>query len=190
MVVRGLSKRFGERLVFRGLEFSVPRGKAVAVTGSNGSGKSTLLRIIAGLLRPTDGDVLWRGRNGVPCGLFAPDAPVYRELTVLENIEFFAKAIPGPKILVENHLERFQLSTRWDQLAGDLSSGWRARLQLAVATLGEPGGLLLDEPSAHLDKAGLDLLHELLVEQRERGIVLVATNDAREAQRCDLRLEL
>ncbi len=190
LIVRGLSKRFGSRLVFRGLNFNVPSGKIVAITGNNGAGKSTLLRIVAGLSRPADGEVLLPDTNDMRCGLFAPDAPVYRELTVGENVEFFARAITNAPASLDEHLERFQLSSRREQLAGDLSSGWRARLQLAVAALGEPLVLLLDEPSAHLDEAGIELLHDLLQAQRRRGIALVATNDAREAAHCDFSVEL
>jgi heme exporter protein A len=186
--VRRLTKRYGTRLVFRDLSFSAPRGQTLAIVGSNGAGKSTLLKIIAGLTRPSAGDVRWP-QTPQNIGLFAPDAPVYRELSVRENLEFFARALPE-SVSIEESLERFALGARRDQLDGDLSSGWRARLQLAVAALGEPEVLLLDEPSAHLDSDGLDLLHETLDVQRARGLALVATNDEREAARCDARITL
>lgn len=177
------------RAVFRDVNFTVPHGSVAAVVGSNGAGKSTLLRILAGLLRPAGGEVLWQQGYAPRCGLFAPDAPVYRELTVLENLEFFARAQPGLEDL-SGHLARFQLKTRRHDFAGDLSSGWRARLQLAVATLGAPKVLLLDEASAHLDSDGLGLLHATLDAQREHGIALVATNDPRESARCDFQIVL
>jgi heme exporter protein A len=192
--VSRLSKRYGARLVFRDVGFEVPGGSVVAITGNNGAGKSTLLRILAGLVRPTFGQIHWQNESDAACGLFAPDAPVYRELSVRENLEFFARVGPDASTplaaRIEMQLERFALRARQSQLAGDLSSGWRARLQLAVATLGAPGVLLLDEPSAHLDAAGLDLLHGVLQSQRERGLALVATNDAREVARCDFSIEL
>ena len=186
--VRNLSKRYGARAVFRDVSFEVPRGAVVAITGSNGAGKSTLLRILAGLLRPASGEILWQPEE-VQRGLFAPDAPVYRELTVLENLKFFARA-QSETIDLEAQLARFNLTSRRGDFAGDLSSGWRARLQLAIATLGAPGVLLLDEPSAHLDGDGLNLLHGVLDAHRETGIGLVATNDAREAARCDFQIIL
>ena len=186
--VRGLSKRYGARPVFRDISFEVPQGAVVAITGSNGAGKSTLLRILAGLLRPASGEIIWQPEE-IQRALFAPDAPVYRELTVLENLEFFAHA-RGENIDLESHLARFNLSSRRGDFAGDLSSGWRARLQLAVATLGAPGVLLLDEPSAHLDSDGLNLLHGVLDAHRAVGIGLVATNNAREASRCDFQITL
>lgn len=188
LTVTKLSKHYGARTVFRNVSFEVPFGAVVAVAGSNGAGKSTLLRILAGLTRAASGEVQWQQEN-VRCGLFAPDAPVYREMTVQENIAFFASALPG-ELDIEQHIDRFELTPRTHDFAGDLSSGWRARLQLAVAALGAPNALLLDEASAHLDGNGLALLHGLCNEQRTRGIALVATNDPREADRCDFQIIL
>jgi heme exporter protein A len=187
-----LTKRYGYRQVFRDVNCQVDSGQIVAVTGRNGAGKSTLLRIVAGLLRPSKGKVLLEEAVSQRIGMAAPDAPLYRELTVQENLQFFAQSHlfhqNAPD--VEAALERFHLMPRRHDLAGDLSSGWRARLQLAVATFAAPKVLLLDEPAANLDEAGHALLWELLDEQRQRGIALVATNDAREAERCDRALLL
>lgn len=188
LTVTKLSKHYGPRAVFRDVNFEVPFGAVAAITGSNGAGKSTLLRILAGLLRAASGEITWNAET-MRRGLFAPDAPVYRELTVQENLEFFARALGGAPSL-SAHLAHFELGPRAHDFAGDLSSGWRARLQLAVATLGQPQILLLDEASAHLDGNGLDLLHGVLDTQRKRGIALVATNDPREAARCDFQITL
>lgn len=194
--VSNLSKRFGSRLVFRNVNFEISHGTIAAIVGSNGAGKSTLLKIIAGLTRASSGDLKWAqeySASELSLGLFAPDAPVYRELSVEENLAFYARALPPSTPAtssLEDQLERFQLTPRRRQLAGDLSSGWRARLQLAVATLGNPRVLLLDEPSSHFDADGLEILHGVLDVQRARGIALVATNDTREAARCDLEIVL
>lgn len=126
------------------------------------------------------------------CGLAAPDAPLPRELSASENLRFIARVrgLPHDAKWAEAHLERFGLRARKDDLTGDLSSGLRARLQLASATLHEPPILLLDEPSANLDEAGRALLQQVLDEQRTRGVVLLATNDEREIARCDFRIAL
>lgn len=189
LTLENLGKRYGYRQVFRDVNYSVESGQLIAVTGRNGAGKSTLLRIIAGLLRPSAGKVLLRTSQ---IGLAAPDAPLYRELTVQENLQFFARSHDyyQEKSDIETILERFLLKPRRDDLAGDLSSGWRARLQLATAILASPKVLLLDEPAANLDEPGHELLWEILAEQRQRGIALVATNDSREAQLCDRFLSL
>jgi heme exporter protein A len=194
-----LGKRYGTRAVFRGLNFEVGSSTVAAIVGANGAGKSTLLRIISGLVRPTLGQVQWRDETFTVsqpsalseiCGLAAPDAPLYRELTALENLEFFARSrgLPFDVNQLGEHLAQFGLGTRSEDLAGDLSSGLRARLGLAVATLHAPPVLLLDEPAANLDEAGREILQRVLDAQRTRGIALVATNDAREAATYDERI--
>lgn len=200
LLAHNLSKRFGSRGVFRGVSFEVESGQVAAVVGRNGAGKSTLLRIVAGLTAPSSGEVLWQSQTPDPkpesprnhCGLFAPDAALYAELTALENLQFFARArgLKRDEGALMAHLERFALDKRRDDLAGELSSGLRARLKLAVATLHAPLILLLDEPSANLDDAGRALLQDVLSQQRARGLALLATNDARDLASCDARIEL
>jgi heme exporter protein A len=196
-----MSKRFGPRAVFRDLNFTISQGAVVAVVGRNGAGKSTLLRIVAGLERPSRGEVAWHDEGSqvwknndlrLLCGLAAPDAPHPRELSVLENLEFAARvrglSTRNDELLA--HLEAFGIKERAHDLSGELSSGLRARLGLALATLHRPSILLLDEPSANMDEAGREITRRVLQEQRARGIALVATNDEREAGWCDARLEL
>lgn len=197
---QSLGKRYGGRIVFKNLDFSLESGSVAAVLGANGAGKSTLLKIVAGLVRPTVGQVVWSDAQGEICGeklkwlcgLAAPDAPVYRELTAGENLEFFAcaRGLSWNSDVIEAHLEKFALRARRHDLAGDLSSGLRARLQLAVAMLHQPPILLLDEPSANLDEAGRELLRRVLDEQRTRGLALVATNDTRDLELCDARISV
>ena len=126
------------------------------------------------------------------CGLSAPDAPHPRELSVLENLDFVAN-VRGLKLNQDellSHLESCGLAGREHDLAGELSSGLRTRLSLSIATLHAPPILLLDEPGANLDESGRELLGRVLDVQRTRGIAFVATNDAREADLCDERIEL
>lgn len=193
-----LGKRYGARVVFKNLDFTARKGSVTAILGANGAGKSTLLRIVAGLLRPDAGEIKYftpqseisGGQLREVCGLSAPDAPVYRELTCLENLEFFAQArgVDYGEAALLSHLEKFALQTRRHDFAGDLSSGLRARLQLAVAMLHAPPVLLLDEPSANLDEAGRALLKRILEEQRVSGLALVATNDSRDLELCDAKI--
>ncbi|HEX8465013.1 MAG TPA: ATP-binding cassette domain-containing protein, partial [Abditibacterium sp.] len=155
-----------------------------------GAGKSTLLRLVAGLLAPSRGEVNWQGASTRgQCALSAPDAPLYRELTCLENLRFFAQNARDEAIL-RAHLQKFDLESRADDLAGDLSSGLRARLQLAVAAWFEAPILLLDEPSANLDESGRELVQNLIAAQRSRGITLLATNDARDLSWCDGQIDI
>ncbi len=177
-------KRYESRLVLRDLSFEIAPGSCIAVLGPNGAGKSTLLRLVAGLLTPSRGEILWsNAATRGQCALSAPDAPVYRELSCLENLKFFSGGADSHALT--NHLAQWNLDKRADDLAGELSSGLRARLGLAVAAWFESPILLLDEPSANLDEAGRELVETLISAQRARGVTLLATNDARDLLWCD-----
>lgn len=184
---KGVGKRFGARPVLRSLSAQIEVGECVAVVGRNGSGKSTLLRLVAGLLAPSRGEIFWKGASTREnCALSAPDAPLTRELSCLENLQFFNQSRKSDAVLREL-LQKWELKGRENDLAGDLSSGLRARLGLCVADFHAQSGspiLLLDEPSANLDETGRILVENLIGEQKSRGIVLLATNDARDLELC------
>lgn len=187
--VQNLSHRFENRVVLRNFYLELERGSCCAILGANGSGKSTFLRIVAGLLSPTRGSVSWQGKSlRGACALAAPDAPLARDLTVEENLRFFARTATLDELKL--HLERWGLGSRADDLTGELSSGLRVRLQLAVAAWFKPAVLLLDEPSANLDEKGRELVARLLVEQKARGVTLLATNDSRDLKWCDVQAHL
>lgn len=188
-----LGKRFGARVVLRDASFEVATGSVLGIAGRNGAGKSTLLRIICGLVAPSRGVVLWQGAAPRErCALFAPDAPLYRELTCLENLRFWTHS-RGSNDELRAHLSAFALGERANDFAGDLSSGLRARLGLCVAAWHAANGrpvLLLDEPTANLDEAGRALVAALVESHRARGVTLLATNDARDLGLCDSVFEI
>ena len=176
-----LGHRFGHRAVLSGVSATVEAGGLLQVVGVNGSGKSTLLRCLAGLLRPRSGTITHREdgvsldpvrrRNRV--GYVAPDLEGYGELTTAEHLAFFAtlrRAAP----------ERASATLRDLDLPGDvcwraLSSGQRQRLRWALALLGEPLVLLLDEPFEHLDAGGRTVVNRLLARHRaDGGLAIVA----------------
>jgi len=187
-----IGKRFGARIVLRDVSFEVLPGEVLGVVGRNGAGKSTLLRIVAGLTAPSRGRASWEGgTTRGRCALFAPDAPLYRELTCMENLAFFAGDVAAEELLA--HLGSFDLASRAEDMASDLSSGLRARLGLCVAAYFAGNGhpvLLLDEPTANLDDAGRALVERLVGEHRTRGVTLLATNDARDLTMCDRVLDV
>jgi ABC-type multidrug transport system ATPase subunit len=193
---RSLAHRFGARVALEPQTFTIERG-IVAVTGPNGSGKSTLLRIVAGLLRPSEGEciVTVEGREVPPAarrlhaGLVSPELSFYEELSVIENLTFAAEArgLSAPGSAARAALERGGLAMRSADRAGALSSGLVQRLRLAFAALGKPPLLLLDEPGSHLDEDGRARLESWIREAAREGVVLLATNDEREwrlAERC------
>jgi heme exporter protein A len=190
----GVRKSFGPRRVLAGVTLDAGPGDVVAVVGPNGSGKSTLLKIVAGLLRPSKGDVaLTVGGRPVgeasqrrrAVGYAAPDLALYPELTGRENLKFFA-AIRGEPLSQEEGERRLAavgLGGRGDDPVSAYSSGMRQRLRLAFAWRGgDVPLLLLDEPSLALDEKGVALIGAMVERQRARGgVTLLATNDAREA---------
>ena len=189
--ISGLSKTFGARRVLRGFSLTVSGGEAVAVTGPNGSGKSTLLKIVAGLLRPTSGTISWGGKTEAAhrrtcCAYAAPDLMLYPELTGRENLRFFDTVAGRHRANATTYYDalfaRVGLAKRDDDRVHQYSSGMRQRLRLAFALLADAPLLLLDEPSLALDSGGVEMVEAMVRESAARGaVVLLATNDAREA---------
>jgi len=191
--LEGVRKSYGARRVLAGISLEARGGEVVAVVGPNGSGKSTLVRIVAGLLRPSRGEVALTVAGGAASdaaarrarvGYASPDLALYPELTGRENLEFFA-TVAGKRLSTEEAERRLAavgLAGRGNDPVSEYSSGMRQRLRLAFARGGgEAPLLLLDEPSLALDERGVALVGALVDEQRARGgLTLLATNDPRE----------
>lgn len=175
-------RRFGRLSVLAGVSGEVGPGEMLHVTGPNGSGKSTLLRCLAGLLAPDAGTITFQ-ENGQPLdaagrrhrvGIVAPDLAFYAELSVFENLAFFARLrrvdpARGPALLA-------RLNLPGDRMAGALSSGMRQRLRWAWALLHQPRLLLLDEPFQNFDLPGEAAARELLAEHLAGGGLAVVAN--------------
>ena len=195
----GVGKRYGLRRVLQNISLNVSPGEVVTVTGDNGSGKSTLLKIIAGLLRPSRGEVVISGEKEASnrrflVGYAGPDLHLYTELTAHENLAFYYQVRTGAsesREKREQRLEAVGLGGRGDDLVAAYSSGMRQRLRLAFATGHEVPLLLLDEPSLALDIKGVALVSEIIEAQRARGgATLLATNDPHEATLGDRAIAL
>jgi len=175
---RQVEKRFGDKRVLRGLDFELPRGGFLLVTGANGSGKTTLLRLCAGLALPTAGELdVDAPREQV--GFLAHEPLVYRELTALENLDLYGRLyrIPERRERIGMLLERFGLwEARADRVAS-YSRGMTQRLALCRALLHEPTLLVLDEPFTALDAEAAALVDRELAERRDHATFVVATHD-------------
>lgn len=171
----------GERLVFHGLSFVLGPGEALAVRGPNGSGKSTLLRILAGLMRPAAGRLMWRGEDALEdppqharrlVYLGHQDA-VKPALTAAENLRFAARLSCGS---VAEALASSGLSGLADLPVRLFSAGQKRRLAIARLALSEAPLWLLDEPTNGLDEAARVSLGRLIDAHRARGGMIVAAS--------------
>lgn len=193
--VRGLSKRFGEKLVVNEVDLEVPAGSVFGFLGPNGSGKTTCIRMICGLLEPTAGSgrclefdsMKDRDQIKREVGYMTQRFSLYEDLTVRENLLFVARiyGMETPRLKMESSIEQFGLGDFRNQWAGTLSGGWKQRLSLAAAMLHHPRLLLLDEPTAGVDpKARRDFWKEIHELSQTGLTVLVTTHDMDEAERC------
>jgi heme exporter protein A len=197
---RALSHRYGPRVGLGPVGFAWQGPGVVAVTGANGAGKSTLLRILAGLLKPSHGELhLTRGGRALDpaerrhaIGFASPELAFYPELSALENLSFAAGAAGAhhPAARARAALERVQLAARGHDRVAALSSGLVQRLRLAFALLHAPALVLLDEPGSHLDDEGRALLGGLVADAAGTALVVIATNDEREWRLARERVEL
>jgi ABC-2 type transport system ATP-binding protein len=172
LAARAAARRYGSQIALEPTDFELRDGEAVALVGPNGAGKSTLLALLAGALEPSEGRI--ERRDGVQIGWAPQRAAQYARLSPRENLELFARleADERPEQSAERLLDEFELP-RNGVLAGELSVGNRQRLNLAIALLGEPDALLLDEPTAALDPEQRQRLWGRLEAQREAGVALL-----------------
>jgi ABC-2 type transport system ATP-binding protein len=183
LAARGASRRFGRTAALHPVEVEVWDGEAVALVGPNGAGKSTLLSLLAGALEPSEGAI--QRRKGVRVG-WAPQRPAqYGRLSARENLELFAR-LEGehdPAAAAERLLVEFGLPGK-AKPSSELSVGNRQRLNLAIALLGDPEVLLLDEPTAALDPEQRRRLWDRATVLREAGGALVfSTQNMEEVER-------
>lgn len=201
LTVEGLAKRFGHRLLFKGLSCTVQGGEALAITGANGSGKSTFMRIVAGVMAPTKGAVaLEIGSEAVKpedrplfTGFVSPYLNVYDGFTARENLVFIAKArrMKDASERIDKLLAFVTLGQRANDLVGTFSSGMKQRVKFAAALLARPPLLLLDEPSTNLDEAGIAMVRRIIQVQKEDGrILLLATNNPDEVSWCSQSIQI
>jgi ABC-2 type transport system ATP-binding protein len=183
-------KSFGDLRALDGVSLRVRRGEIYGLLGPNGSGKTTLIRCLVGLVRPDSGSVRVLGRSlpdlGVlgRVGYMTQAAALYPDLSVLENIRFFA-AIYGTGADVDEALQAVELEQRKHSIVAQLSGGMRTRLSLACAIVHRPELLLLDEPTVGVDPQLRAQLWDRFAAMAADGTTIVVSSHVMdEAERC------
>ena len=193
--VHGLSKSFDGREVVHDLSMQVRRGTIYGFLGPNGSGKTTTIRMLCGLLTPDSGEGRCLGYDirrdadkiKRQVGYMTQRFSLYQDLSVRENLEFVARlyGMRDAAGAARDMIRRLGLNGREQQLAGELSGGWKQRLALGACTLPNTQLLLLDEPTAGVDpKARRDFWNEIHALAADGLTVLVSTHYMDEAERC------
>ena len=192
-----LSKSYGDTEAVRDLSLTIDPGTIFGFLGANGAGKTTTMRMLCGLVRPTSGRAeiagldVWRDRHQAreQFGYVAQRFSLYRDLTVEENIRFFAGAARVPRNEIPTRLERLlkltDLERKRRAMAGELSGGMRQMLAMSCALVHDPPLLFLDEPTSGLDPVHRQQIWDLLYDLSNRGItIFVTTHYMDEAERC------
>jgi ABC-type multidrug transport system ATPase subunit len=193
--VRNLHKSYGARKVVDGLTLAVTAGEICGFLGANGSGKTTTIRMLCGLIKPDSGGGTCLGLDIIrdapkirlQVGYMTQRFSFYEDLTVAENLDFVAAVyeLDNRRAVVKAIVDRMGLADRVDQLAGQLSGGWKQRLALAACVLHKPKLLLLDEPTAGVDAKARREFWDLIHDMAADGLtVLVSTHYMDEAERC------
>jgi len=195
--VKNLVKKFGSFIANDNLTFDVKQGEIFGFLGANGAGKTTAIRILCGLSYPTSGDVkiaghdIYREREQIKkkIGYMSQKFSLYEDLTVYENIRFYAgiygidrKTI---KLRTEELLEKLKMKEIRDKLIKDLPLGWRQKLAFSVAIFHNPAIVFLDEPTGGVDPITRRQFWEMIYQAANEGItVFVTTHYMDEAEYC------
>ncbi len=193
VVAEGLTKRFGSIVAVNSIDFSLPAGRIYGLLGPNGSGKTTLIRLLSGLAKPSAGSAHVLGvkmpsrDNLAHIGYMTQSDGIYTELSVWENLRFFATLYGKPERAdLEAVLELVDLTARRNAPALQLSGGMRRRLSLACALAHRPQLLFLDEPTVGIDPALRVEFWRYFRQLASEGVtILVSSHVMDEADRCD-----
>lgn len=200
--LQGLGRDYGDRAALSDIDLELGSGRTLLLIGPNGSGKSTLLRVLAGLLRPTRGQVevlgaalpdeSWKIRGRV--GYLGHRPLLYRDLTGRENLELQARLNGIPADLarerIEADLEVVGMSARANDRVADYSAGMAQRIAICRAVTARPELLLLDEPDSNLDPSARELVRELIGPADGRTRVLVSHQPEQARAEADQVLQL
>jgi ABC-2 type transport system ATP-binding protein len=195
--IKNLSVTLGGQFkALKSINLELPTGKTIGVIGPSGAGKTTLIRGIVGRLGLTSGDITVFGEPAGSPGLrrqlsyMTQELSVYPDLTVRENLRYFVTMSGQPRKqseeIITGVLEAVDMSAKADSLVSNLSSGQKQRVSLAIALIGSPKLMVLDEPTVGLDPVLREKLWRLFARLADRGTTLIISSHSMdEAERCD-----
>ncbi len=170
VIVKNLTKNFGKNEIFSNLNFHIKKGEVYGLIGNNGVGKTTLLKMICGLLNKTDGEIIFSSGETCDIGALIESPGIYTDMSAFDNLK--AKAlclgIKHAKADLEEILNFVGLSGAKKKKAGKFSMGMKQRLGIALALLGDPELLILDEPTNSLDPQVTSEIRKLIQEIHEK----------------------
>ena len=177
----GLCKKFKRQIAVNNVSLHIERNSVYGLLGPNGAGKSTILKMIAGILRPTSGEIQfdghpWSRKDLSGIGALIETPPLYENLTAYENLKARTLALDLPESRINEVLEIVQLQNTGKKKAGQFSLGMKQRLGIALALLAQPKLLILDEPANGLDPIGIQKLRGLIRSFPSKGITVILSS--------------
>ncbi len=181
MVTKNLGKYYGKQPAVKDVSLQIPAGAIYGLLGPNGAGKTTTLKMLVGLLRPSSGVIYvfgqpWQRQHLERIGALIEAPALYGNLTAVENLEVHAKLMGLAQDRIDEVLETVDLKNTGKKLAFQFSLGMKQRLGIAIALLGKPDLLILDEPTNGLDPIGIQELRELIRSFPSQGITVILSS--------------
>lgn len=178
---KGLKKLYGKQFAVNEVSLKIPKGSIYGLLGPNGAGKTTTLKMLTGLLYPSAGEIMvfnepWQRKHLERIGALIESPALYGNLTAVENLLVHTKLMGLPKERIDEVLEIVDLKNTGKKLVGRFSLGMKQRLGIAIALLGHPDLLILDEPTNGLDPIGIQELRELIRSFPQRGITVILSS--------------
>lgn len=178
---KGLCKSFKKQVAVNNISLHIQEKSVYGLLGPNGAGKSTTLKMLTGLLRPTNGEILfakrpWTRKDLAQIGALIEMPPLYENLTAKENLKVRTVMLGLPDSRIDEVLQTVDLTDTGNKRAGNFSMGMKQRLGIAIALLNNPRLIILDEPTNGLDPIGIEEMRELIRSFPGQGITVILSS--------------
>ncbi len=198
---KDLTKKYSGKTIFKGISFELTAGDSAVIVGRNGSGKSTLMKIIAGIISPSSGSMKFKNTGNEiemnevkkKLGFVSPYLNLYDELSAIENLRLFSGLKSDREAKDDELVKLLELTGLADRRNDEVktySSGMKQKLKIAFALLNDPELLMLDEPRSNLDRSGIETMERIAERQKDKGILIIATNDEDDLKLCSKRINI